>query len=71
MSTIKLGSKHSKYELDIRELAEHEELYNPNFSGDAIAIEIDEHTCVECADEIAGAALLRQVFAKIEELEHS
>lgn len=45
----------------IRELAEETMLRNPNWNGADIKVETDDHTWIDCSDEIAGAQLLSDV----------
>ena len=38
-----------------------------NWDGAEISVERDDYTCVECNDEIAGTALLREVYDLIDQ----
>lgn len=45
----------------VRDLLDHEAMYNPNWSGAEFEIVLDDYTWIESRDEYAGTALLGQI----------
>lgn len=60
-TTIKLAYEHKAHRTAIEALAELKSLHDPNWSGTEFRVELDDFTCIEDCDEIAGAALLAEI----------
>lgn len=61
-TTIFISTEISPLQVEeIESIKTRAELYNPFFSGREISIKYGNYNCVECADEVEGTKLLRQI----------